>query len=371
MSLNRLQGWDSTSDQSDQQLDRDWGEMLSENSSLQVLQLNWCALRNIGQMCMGLAVNSTLQVLNLAANSLDEKQGEALGEALRTNIGLRCLRLRAMFGTFLGPRGCRAILSALAVNRSLEVLDLSGQRAQDEGGHAAAQMLRENTTLHTLLLGGNRILRPALLDILQALKHNTSLRVCVLGFQTDDNKFPLPGKAVAELLDNNSSLLALAIHESMEASECVEVAKALVRNRSLTSLNISDNRMNLRQCVEFVKVLAGCTEKPVKGSCPTCGHKAREHPVPGALSLLHLEMERFLPNIQRHEEAAADYVRVTTNKVLQRNANRYVGEIAAAVRGVLSRPLANIVFEYLTEVPDLRRGPDVQSYPSDFLTSGF
>ncbi|XP_053309142.1 leucine-rich repeat-containing protein 45 [Spea bombifrons] len=103
------------------------GKLLTANTSLTSLTLQW---NNLGMLedafslfCDGLAVNQTLQKLDLRNNQISPKGAEELSMALKRNHTLQELDLR---WNNIGLLGGRAILSCLSTNRSLLKMDLSG-----------------------------------------------------------------------------------------------------------------------------------------------------------------------------------------------------------------------------------------------------
>ena len=165
-------------------------QMLSENSTLQFLELRW--INNItygavNTLAKGLCKTSTLNVLSLREVDLgehDEPSSEFTGmvKMFQTNVTLKLLYLES---NPLGSAGVTWIAEALGSNQGLEKLALMNTECDDEGAVALAKMLRMNKTLKRLYLC-NKPNKPkrknsigdkgatALADVLK--EYNSSLR---------------------------------------------------------------------------------------------------------------------------------------------------------------------------------------------------
>lgn len=103
------------------------GRLLRQNKSIQSLTLEW---NNLGTwedafatFCEGLAVNTTLQQLDLRNNQISHKGAEGLALALQGNTTLQQLDLR---WNNIGLLGGRALVNCLPSNRTLWRMDLAG-----------------------------------------------------------------------------------------------------------------------------------------------------------------------------------------------------------------------------------------------------
>lgn len=339
-----------------EQNDMKWGEALRVNHALEMLLLRSCYFERIQFACQGLAMNDTLRELDLSNNSLREKQGEDLGAMLRANRALKCLSLEGSETDRkkrLGERGCEAIFLALTENHSLEILNICRQKAGARGGAAAAKMLLVNRALKSLNIDQNNIPPFAMQKIVDALKSNTSLETCLLGSYGNEMNGRVSAAAIADLISNNHTLMTLALERAMDPNGCLAVAQSLLSNRTLTSLDISDNGVSVTDAVAFISLLAGCAAKPVSGACAKCKQPSTAHPITGAMYLLHFK-EEFLPThgLEKYERKAGERVRVIGRQIIQRNRAWYVNEITSVVRGKLSTHIADLMFEYLTEPID-------------------
>ncbi|KAG0311256.1 hypothetical protein BGZ99_010308, partial [Dissophora globulifera] len=83
-------------------------------------------------------INSTLTILDLIANSIEDNGAQALSEALKINSNLTMLSLNA---NSIGDNGHQALSKALKINSTLTYLDLDTNSIGDNGAQALEQAL--------------------------------------------------------------------------------------------------------------------------------------------------------------------------------------------------------------------------------------
>ena len=131
------------------------GESLKRNRGLKTLNISRCGVDDQGMMSLAsaLEMNGSLEELNLSWNvSITGIGLMALGESLKRNRGLKTLNISYCS---IDDQGMKSLASALEMNGSLEVLDLSGNRAVTGIGlMALGESLRRNRGLKTLTLYG-------------------------------------------------------------------------------------------------------------------------------------------------------------------------------------------------------------------------
>ena len=101
-----------------------------------------------------LATNSTLKIISLVSNGINDDGAAAIAEGLKKNSTLKKLILDK---NKIDVRGAKAIAEALKVNSTLKTLVLNGIELQDEGAEAFVELLKVNSTLNRLYLGDNHI----------------------------------------------------------------------------------------------------------------------------------------------------------------------------------------------------------------------
>lgn len=131
--------------------------LLRKYSALERLRLPSNRLRgeHVMAICAGLVDNTTLRVLDLSSNAVDDAAVEGLSLLLcRPDFALEELLLgdNAIRGA-----GTRALVTALRVNKTLRVLQLNQNRIPDDAGAELVRALPHQPTLTELHLGGNRL----------------------------------------------------------------------------------------------------------------------------------------------------------------------------------------------------------------------
>jgi Ran GTPase-activating protein (RanGAP) involved in mRNA processing and transport len=163
-------------------------EELTRNRSLKRLELgttsehslhdNYIGADSGGAIATALIHNSTLEYLGLNRNLVGRgvRSGpEAFGALLRAPDAR--LQELAIGHNSLGPRGCSLILSGLAENRSLRILDLSGNGLNaSAAGTLALALGSRHSVLETLILRDNDLGPSGCAAIASAFANNVTLR---------------------------------------------------------------------------------------------------------------------------------------------------------------------------------------------------
>eukprot|EP00039_Didymoeca_costata_P002572 m.61166 g.61166 ORF g.61166 m.61166 type:complete len:543 (-) comp11381_c0_seq2:210-1838(-) len=144
------------------------------NSTLQVLNLESNLINDeaIIPFAKILESNKCLQFLYLCYNQIGERGAQALGEALRKNSILEYLNLKDNNI----KDGIKYIAEALKVNQGLHALYLYGNKLGNEGAAYLAEGLRENTVLESLGLECNGIGDEGAAKLAEAFKSNIPLK---------------------------------------------------------------------------------------------------------------------------------------------------------------------------------------------------
>jgi hypothetical protein len=140
------------------------------------LKLTDCILNDEGckALCRGLKSNAAIRDIDLKGNSLRTGGAEAIGSLLKHNSTLTRLSLEWNFiGTL--DEGVAYLADGLAVNKSLETLDLRSNQITHKGAGELASALRKNNTLKELDLRWNNCGLLGGRVLLSSLQHNKSL----------------------------------------------------------------------------------------------------------------------------------------------------------------------------------------------------
>ncbi|ORZ15524.1 hypothetical protein BCR41DRAFT_353988 [Lobosporangium transversale] len=169
-----------------------------------------------------------LVTLDLASNSIGNKETLALSKVLRTNTSLTNLNLRY---NSIGDEGALALSEALKTNTSLTNLDLRYNSIGNEGALALSEALKTNTSLTDLDLTWNSIGNEGALALSKALKTNSCLTKLNLWNNSIGNEGAL---ALSEALKTNTSLTNLNVsHNSIGNEGALALSEALKKNMAL------------------------------------------------------------------------------------------------------------------------------------------
>lgn len=129
-------------------------------------------IASVGQFADALAFNSSVTLLNLCCNRLDENGIVFIADVLKKNNTIRVLNLK---GNNLRATGARLLALGLGENDTLASLDLSGNGLGDAGAISFAEALGSNESLTALTLRCNAITSRGAERLLQILIERTSV----------------------------------------------------------------------------------------------------------------------------------------------------------------------------------------------------
>jgi Ran GTPase-activating protein (RanGAP) involved in mRNA processing and transport len=159
---------------------------------------------------------------------------KAPGRGLLNNTSISKLRLRV--GFFDTPA---CLTRAIAMNRNLHELDVSGSWLRGDSVPGLADTLRKNETLRVVRLKFCGLTDCEIAHLVEAVSHNTSLEGLEIGQYSCG---PLTLTAVGRLLEKNSIVWLRIRHQSLledQTPDLSELANKLAHNTSLKSLDLS------------------------------------------------------------------------------------------------------------------------------------
>ncbi len=186
------------------------------------------------QLLAALRTHSQLRVLRLGSNPLGPKSGEPLGSFLL----LASLTELSVARSGLSTPGAVFIVSAVANNQHLQVLDLSTNQIKHSSAlsNFLANLLRRNSVLRQLDLSGNALTQDSVVAMCRGLQHNLSLQLLDLDRNPEiKDRLPLEravqeraARAVrAEQGDSKAGAAAVAAEaESNQEAKSVSVSSA-------------------------------------------------------------------------------------------------------------------------------------------------
>lgn len=177
-------------------------EGLRDNASLKTLDLSCCYLRDnvLAQIVAGLAGHPSLQTLDLSRNAAREQTIHALTEVVGHPDGkLVSLDLREQTDDV--PLDISALAQALRNNTTMEILKLSHNRLQDRHVMHLVECLEGNDSMQELDLQYNQITENGLNFLSEHLGGMKSLAVLLLG----GNAFGADGRNLLESLQGDDA----------------------------------------------------------------------------------------------------------------------------------------------------------------------
>ena len=229
--------------------------LLTETRALVTLQLvenEWCqaaAAASLEDLCKALSNNKTLQLLNLRGNRIGDEGVKHLADTIRVNTSLLVLRLG---GNEVSAKSGPSLCKALCENKDLKTLDLSCNSI----GNVGARHLKEALAtghLHTVVLDHNQIGDVGVKHLADALKINRTVRTLRIAQNIAGNPAM---KHLAAMIEVNPTLTALDIGDNTIGDAGVgHLSQALKVNRGLKVLDLSINKIGNRGITHLCEAL--------------------------------------------------------------------------------------------------------------------
>jgi Ran GTPase-activating protein (RanGAP) involved in mRNA processing and transport len=159
---------------------------LRENTGLRALSIKHAGIRERGCyfLCDNLALNHTLNTLDLSSNKLPEDAGPSLAKLLNLSQGLSTLLVS---NNQLGDRGCTALADALARNQGITDLDVAYNDIGQEGLIQLAAAIQEQASLVKLCVWGNDLQAESTSQLAFACQQCRNLKECDMLVQIVDD----------------------------------------------------------------------------------------------------------------------------------------------------------------------------------------
>ena len=202
-----------------------------------------CGISNLGMetLARALAVNRTLEYLDISSNNIGDAGIAHIANALLTNATLKTLRVRHLKG-LISHSCAESLARALADNcSSLKILDIADNNIGDKGIAHIANALLTNTLLKQLSVQNCDISGLGAESLARALAVNCSLEE----LDISHNNIGDNGIAhIATILQSNTTLESLFINRcGMSSLGTESIARALAVNRSLKELVINSENI--------------------------------------------------------------------------------------------------------------------------------
>ena len=211
------------------------------------------SLINSKAMISSLQIISTLKLINLENNNIDEGVATELAGYLHCNNILEQLWLR---GNELYDKGASVVLQSLHNLSTLLILDLSYNHLSSESADGIAVVVGNNCSLQQLWLDGNELLTRGVVRIVSALKKLSSLRIlslCSNGI-TDD-----AAEEISNVITNNTLLVDLLLgNNQLQATGVCKIAVAIRKLFIFRKLDLSNNHITPDAAEELTVTLSNC-----------------------------------------------------------------------------------------------------------------
>eukprot|EP00698_Gefionella_okellyi_P002199 TRINITY_DN12027_c0_g1_i1.p1 TRINITY_DN12027_c0_g1~~TRINITY_DN12027_c0_g1_i1.p1 ORF type:complete len:1528 (-),score=408.62 TRINITY_DN12027_c0_g1_i1:189-4772(-) len=299
----RLTRANSTADFGEAQLGYD--EVKYSDELLQSLQQNRTPLHmrvrlnaseDIIALAQALAANRSLEGLDISGMRIGDEGARVISDALCHNGTLQILDLRR---NHIHAEGAKLLTEALSRNKMLSMLILHGNGIGDEGAALLAEELLTNKTLQSLNIRHNRIEVEGIKKLSMCLKTNKSLRELVL----HNNRMGDEGaKAIAEAIRYNASLTTLNIRENgITDAGARELESAMRNNTTITELNWELNPMRDQKLLQSIDLSVARNQQMAEAARMAKEMRARAH----TALLEDTQLDALLPVAESLAELAA------------------------------------------------------------------
>lgn len=199
-------------------------------------------------LCEALAPDTLIVSLDLSTNFLNDMAAQAVAGLIKANHTLRFINLGS---NDIGPVGAGHLASALsAPDCGLQALSLNSNPLEDAGVMALAEALRTSSSLYALDLSNVHMGVQGLVAVCSAMgaegEGNTSVQVMDIGAPIIHMQQDTTVLSIARMLASNTTLteLGLSKHGLVDSQFETLVSYGLLRNSSLTSLDLRANKLS-------------------------------------------------------------------------------------------------------------------------------
>ena len=219
-------------------------ELLKSSPSLQHLNIhrNNLSSESVASIITGLSHNSSLTTLDISNSHFSTANVHSSASVLKDNSKCTLTKLN-LEDCHIISEGAVKLAAALCKNTTLKHLYLSHNPIGEhvEGATAVAKMLVENKTLTKLYLEDFHISSEGTVELIAALCKNTTLQLLDMSHNPIGEHVG-GATAVAKMLVENKTLTSLDLQDCHISSQgAVELAAALCKNSTLNYLGMNRN----------------------------------------------------------------------------------------------------------------------------------
>ena len=233
-------------------------------SSSNLLKCNYNNLQSDGvkTICKGFTSVTSLEVLSIDNNDVDDEAADDIAAALASNIGIKQLWIGENHFTQLGISIILQPLIQQLINApksALEVLDLSySNLSVKETADNISTVLSRNSQIKQLWLEGNNLSSQCIATIANALKKCTKISVLSL---RDNNITEEVADVLSEALSKNSNLQQLYLGNNyLHDREVMKITEALNTTDYLLTLDLMNNNISEAAADALGSVITSCSQ---------------------------------------------------------------------------------------------------------------
>ncbi|KAI5610251.1 leucine-rich repeat-containing protein 34 isoform X1, partial [Silurus asotus] len=199
-------------------------------------------------MARMLKVNHSLRELHMGKHNMTDSGVQRLCEALMSNHSLHYLDLRC---NKITRDGARHLAGLLRQNDMLQILDLSFNRIENEG----TVCLSEAIALKHTKLSTNKITRDGARHLAGLLRQNDTLQILDLSFNRIENEGTVCLSEAIALKHTKLSTLCIQSN-NVSTLGLLSLSQAITANPHLTHVYIWGNRLEEPVCVAFSPLIS-------------------------------------------------------------------------------------------------------------------
>ena len=214
-------------------------------STLKILSLSYNNIDDKGAKILfsGLQNNSALEILNLSYNEIGE-------EGLETNFFStnRTLHTLSFQHNLLGPNGTNYLFNYLIQNRNMNLksLEVGYNGITKEGAEYISKYIKNNENIMTLNIEGNYFCNEGMKIICESISQNKGRNyISFLDFQ--NNNITNKGcQHISNMLSNSSFINGISLkNNSLENDGAIKIISSITKeNINLISLDLSDTKID-------------------------------------------------------------------------------------------------------------------------------
>ncbi|EFC43720.1 predicted protein, partial [Naegleria gruberi] len=233
----------------------------STNLQKLIMERNQIGDKGVSIMCdkMKNMLTPTLTYWDLTENKISHEGVLSICEMLKIDKCLKTLKIEC---NEFGDKGAEEFAQLLEINKTLKKLFLGENAIGDEGAKEIGKVMALNKTLKTLFLNNNLIKDSGTKRIMIGLTDGTKLKHLDLSFNRIGDR---AGVEIARVLATNRSLKTLNLKQNELKESGEQIAEAMRKNFSLTSMDFSFNDFSYKS-FSFISEALKRNDKLLKSS---------------------------------------------------------------------------------------------------------